>query len=367
MTDPHLAQCFTTCEVSNPAKSSDFGSEGHTASITDWHELLQLTAPDDTCGIVFVRGHFPNAPDSILSRSQRRDDSGNKGAFGTRLHRAEDESDLELGERLAQGWINLRWPYTRYELRQKSEELDLSSGSYEQISFVRGGVLVQVIRLKWGYGSSLSDYDSSDGLESKTARFKVGGLVRFGCPCSNRGPPDADSFHLSSGDGLACVSERYQKRLEMHLFIDGVRQNLNAPLHGLDHDEISGTEVDTSSMHEVELRDGEPVIIVSTSALRDIHANACGLEMAMFTDIEDHLGVLNTSLRMTDRLWTALCSANYEASEAVDVCVIGRGVEQILGVSSVPLPGTKDAKLGGEIALICSIITPQYVDVQSSL
>ena len=367
ITNLYIAQCFTTCEVSNPAKSTDFGSEGHTASITDWHELLQLTAPEDTCGIVFVRGHFPNAPDSILSRSQRRDDSGNKGTFGTRLHKAEDESDLELGERLAQGWINLRWPYTKYELRGKSEELDLSSGSYEQISFVRDGVLVQVIRLKWGHESSLSNYDSSDGLERKTARLKIGGLVQFGCPCSNRGPPDADSYHLSSGDGLACVSERYQKSLEMHLFIDEVRQDLSAPLHGLDHDEISGTEVDISSMHEVELRDGEPVIIVSTYALRGIDTNSSGLEMATFTDLEDHLGVLNTSVKMADRLWTALCSANYEASEAVDVCVIGRGVEQILGVSSVPLPDNEDANMGAATALLCNIMTTQYVDVQSSL
>ncbi|PVH79529.1 hypothetical protein DL98DRAFT_655454 [Cadophora sp. DSE1049] len=351
LADLQKSQCFTTCEASNPAKSTDFGSGGHTASVTDWHELLQLTAPDDTCGIVFVRGHFPNAPDSILSRSQRRDDSGNKGTFGTRLHRAEDESDLELGERLAQGWINLRWPYTKYELREKNDELDLSSGSYEQISFVRDGVLVQVIRLKWGHESSLSDYDSADGLERKTARVKVGGVVQFGCPCSNRGPPDADTFHLGSENGLACVSERYQKRLEMHLFIDGIRQDISAPLHGLDHDEIGGTEVDTSSMHEIELRDGEPVVIVSTYALRSNDKNSTGLEMTTFNDLEDHLGTCNTSIHMTDRLWTALCSANYEASEAVDVCVIGRGVEQIQGFP---------------LALICNIMTPQYVDVQSS-
>tara|TARA_R110002060_G_scaffold21196_4_gene28811 strand:- start:545 stop:1006 length:462 start_codon:yes stop_codon:yes gene_type:complete len=153
----------------------------------------------------------------------------------------------------------------------------------------------------------------------------------------------------------------------MHLFIDEVRQDLSAPLHGLDHDEISGTEVDISSMHEVELRDGEPVIIVSTYALRSIDTKSSGLEMATFADLEDHLGVLNTSVKMTDRLWTALCSANYEASEAIDVCVIGRGVEQILGVSSVPLPANEDANMSAGTALLCNIMTPQYVDVQSSL
>ncbi|KAH7357226.1 hypothetical protein BKA65DRAFT_524383 [Rhexocercosporidium sp. MPI-PUGE-AT-0058] len=367
LADLQKSQCFTTCEASNPAKSTDFGSEGHTASITDWHELLQLTAPDDTCGIVFVRGQFPNNPDAILSRCQRRDDSGNKGTFGTRLYKAENVSELELGERLAQGWVNLRWPYTKYELIERNDELDVSSGSYEQISFVRDGVLVQVIRLKWGHESSLSDYDSANGSEMKTVELKIGGVVQFGCPCSNRGPPDADIFHLSSGNELVCLSNRYQKKLEMNLFIDGMRQDISAALHGLDHDEVSGTEVDISSTHEIELRDGEPVIIVSTYALRAIDADPAGLSMATFTNLEEHLGTCNTSLNMTDRLWTALCSPNYEASEAVDFCVIGRGVEQILGVCSVPVPQPSRHPVDhDEIALIRNIMTPQYIDVQSS-
>ncbi|CZT10086.1 uncharacterized protein RCO7_03218 [Rhynchosporium graminicola] len=367
LADLQKSQCFTTYEVSNPAKSSDFGAEGHTASISDWHEVLQLTAPDDVCGLVFVRGQFPNTPDAILSRSQRRDDSGNKGTFGTRLHRAENDSDLELGERLAQGWVNFRWPYTKYDLRARNDESDLSSGSYEQISFVRDGVLVQVIRLKSGHESSLSDYDSVDESERKIARVKVGGVVQFGCPCSNRGPAEADTFHLSAGDGIKCVSDRYQMKLEMHLFIDGVRQELHGPLHGLDYDEVSGTEVDTSSVHGIEIRDGEPITIVSTCALRRVNSLSTGLDMATFTDIEEYLGTSKTSINMTDRLYTALCSENYEASEAVDFCVIGRGVEQILGVCSVPLvskPGVSERDM--ETALICNVMTPQYINVQSS-
>lgn len=361
--------------MSNPAKSSDFGAEGHTASVTDWHELLQLTAPDDTCGVVFVRGQFPNTPDAILARAQRRDESGNKGTFGTRLQNAESESSVQLGERLAQGWINLRWPYTKYVLRQKDGDDDGTSGTYEQISFVRDGVLVQAIRLRWGNESSLSDYDSTDVMEKKTARLKVGGIVQFGCPCSNRGPADADTFSLNAGNGLDCVSDRYQKRLEMHLFIDGIRQDLSAPLHGVGHDEVSGTEVNTSSVHEIEFRDGEPVIIVSTYALQSLDSQSSGLDMATFTDLEDHLGTCNTSVNMTDRLWTATCSTNYEASEAVDVCVVGRCVEHIIGVSSIPFQRreTQNKRASAshpefeEIALLRNVMTPQYVDVQSSL
>ncbi|PBP23734.1 hypothetical protein BUE80_DR005413 [Diplocarpon rosae] len=369
-----LAQSFATCEVSKSAKSSDFGAAGHTASLTDWHELLQITAPDDICGVVYVRGQFPGTPDAILARAQRRDEYGNNGAFGLRLQRAESSSTVELGDRLSQGWVNLRWPYTRYDLRQKEEEGDGSSGTYEQLSFVRDGVLIQAIRLKWGSESSVSDYDFADGPKRKTLSFKIGGVVQFGCPCSNRGPADDDTFHLDHDAGLDCVSERYRKGLAMHLFVDGARQDISGPWHGVSHDEIKGTEVDTSSTHQVELRDGEPVTIISTYSLRSLDSHAPGLRMGTFSGLEDYLGTSHTSVNMTDRLWTALCSTNYDDSEAIDVCVIGRCVEQILGVHGVPTrhrePGDEALYSASadadEVALLCNIMTPQFVDVQSS-
>jgi hypothetical protein len=379
--------------VSNPAKSSDFGADGYTASLTDWHELLQLTAPDDTCGLVFVRGQFPNTPGSILARVQRRDDSGSKGTFGTQLQPAETNEGIELGERRVQGWVNLRWPYTKYEIGRKDGEWDENGGTYEEISFVRNGTLVEIICIRWGHGSSVSDYESTDGIEKQTVRFKVGGLIQFGCPCSNGKPPNRDIFHLSrqnsSGDGLVCLSERYQKRLEMNVFVNGKEQNIGSSLHGLDHEDVSGSEVDISSTHEIEVSVGEPTFIVSTYSLRNSNDERVGLDMRCFDEIQDYLGTSNHSINMTDRLWTALCSTNYEASEAVEFCVIGRCVEQIMGVFSVPFfhtdqmdseqrfhadgkvqnkaPSPENPNDAYETALICNIMTPQYVDVQSTL
>lgn len=188
LADLYKSQCFTTCEVSNPSKSSDFGANGYTASLTDWHELLQLTAPDEKCGIVFVRGDFPTLPAAILARAQRRDDTGSKGTFGTQVQRAKIHSDLELGERRAQGWVNFRWPYTQYELLRKDDKWNEHTGTCDEISFVRDGTVFQLLRIIWGHGSSLSEYsDSVDDQENQTVRLKAGGLVQFGCPCSNEG------------------------------------------------------------------------------------------------------------------------------------------------------------------------------------
>jgi hypothetical protein len=381
------AQCFTTCAVSNPAKSSDFGADGFTASLTDWHELLQLTAPDKTCGVVFVRGQFPNTPDAILARAQRRDDTGFKGTFGTRLEPAEIDTDLELGERRAQGWVNFRWPYTQYTLKRKDDKLDGNSGTYEEISFVRSGTVFQIIRIKWGSGSSISDLDSTETQDNCTVKVKAGGIVRFGCPCSNDTFAGKDAFKLAvadNGNRVSCVSETYQTRFEIQMSIRGTPDDTGYPLEGRDADGRFNTEADVSSMRRLELFIGDPIYIVSSYALRDADDERDTVHNASFADLEGYLGISNTSLNMTDRLWTALCSTNYEASEALEFCVVGRCVEQILGVTSIPFPSpvlgvpsalrhslAETASLEPqevfETALISNLMTPQHVDVQSAL
>ena len=337
-----------------------------------------------------MRGHFPNTPDAILARAQRRDDTGSKDSFGTRIQQAHIDSDLELGERKAQGWVNFRWPYTQFELKKKGEQWDEHSGTCEEISFVRDGTVFQLMRLKWGRESSLSDLaDAVDPQEKQTVWVKTGGVIQFGCPCSNGHPPNLDTFNLTSindtGRGLDCVSERYQKRLETHLFINGNEQHGTGPAQGLIGDDVTDSHVNTTSMSRIELSFGDPIYVVSTYSLRESSDNGNAIVEACFKDLSDHLGIANTSVNMTDRLWTALCSTNYEASEAVEFCVVARSVEQTLCVSSIPFSvparseqnstcdeahsqnGLERNVKAFETALLCNIITPQFVDVQSAL
>jgi hypothetical protein len=374
------------------AKTTDFGCDGYTASLSDYHELLQLTAPDDYCGIVYVRGHFQNTADAILARAQRPEASGLKGSFGVQI---DPDSHFELGEKQAQGLINFRWPYIQYDLRKKPGFHDGNSGTYEEISFVKDGTVFQIARIKWGRGSSVSDFHSTDAPEKETIKLQSGGEIQFGCPCTNGGPPIVDSFRLTFGDNrLSCCSKMYQKRLDIQMFVNNSPQEL-----GPTRIPAPGVEVkvpDLSRTHEIDLYVGKPTIFVSTYTLRDDDAgNRAGgpeLDGKYFEDIENDLGISITSPNMTDRLWTALCSANYESSEAVEFCVVGRCVEQILCVSSIPVPSNpqdgeasrldpRSSMSGGKsiqetsedstkeipIALVRNIITSQYVDVQSSL
>src|SRR5947207_15172671 len=98
--------CYMLLDVSMPCKSLDFGKDGCTGSVTTWHELLQLTAPDDECGVVFVRGDFPDSAESILARAQRRNQ---KATWGLGIKISEN-TDYVVERTPAQGMVNLRWP-----------------------------------------------------------------------------------------------------------------------------------------------------------------------------------------------------------------------------------------------------------------
>jgi hypothetical protein len=376
-----LEQCYTTCDSANPAKSLDFGAEGYTASLTDWHELLQITSPDPTCGIVYVRGSFPDNPEAILARSQRRDDLGDKGTFGLQIQpqpfekgRTDRPSALERDERVAHGLVNFRWPYSQYELRRKTEngEFELGeAGTCEAISWVKNGTLFQALRL------NAPPQDANAHL-----KIRIGGNVRFGCPCTNK--PQIGNNQLETEDGsirkltsdglqLSSISSQYcqyveheeqlekrlEKRLEIQLFIDGQRQKLEIP---------ANAAVCGYNCKEIYLLPRQPRTIVATFKLVDEEPytaeqlnNPARFSKDAFNEAESDLGIADDSFLMTDRLWTACVPSNYTAIQAKEFCALARCVEQIMGVMCVPISPESGA------ALVYNIITAQYVDLQSTL
>jgi hypothetical protein len=195
-------------------------------------------------------------------------------------------------------------------------------------------------------------------------------MLHFGCTCSNGLAPDRDIFQVSippNEDGdftrLNCTSDYYRTRLEMQLFVDGEPRQLPERPSASDC-----ADIDLSSVHTVELVRRQATVIVSTYALRAYDDESETVGPAHFDNLATHLGIDNESPYMTDRLWTALCSTNYASAEAVELSCVGRTVEQIMSIASVPFAervGTRGDV--AERALVHNIITPQYVDVQSAL
>lgn len=168
------------------------------------------------------------------------------------------------------------------------------------------------------------------------------------------------------GLGVSCTSAKYRTRLKIGASVNGEGLRLTPSQRNRS---VEGRWTDLSSEHRIELAVGEANYIISTYALRNDDEDS-GLEVdtSLPKSLLDYLGVSRESVNMTDRLWTALCSTNYEAVEAVEFCIVGRCVEQILGVTSVPVQHPSRLRSGmPETALIGNIMTYQYVDVQSML
>jgi hypothetical protein len=342
----------------------DFGAEGFTASLTDWHELLQITSPDPVCGMVYVRGLCPDNPASILARSQRRDDIGEKGTFGLQIQPPRLEkpqpSALERGDRIAHGLVNFRWPYSQYELKHKgqSKEIDAGDiGTCEEISWVNDSTVFQALRVKSASRNRIAYVD-----------VRVGGKIRFGCPCCNRSTIQDEDDHkgdeltsiLSADDfQLSTASCLYGKRLEMQLFIDGDCQAFERSSNPADY-------LSNCQKRRLELVPGQPKTIVATFRLVDDKNPVQAGDLARyikapFEKVESDLGIALDSIDMTDRLWTACLPPNYTAMQAREFCALARCVEQIMGVTSVPVSPEHG------VALVYNTITTQYVDLQSTL
>lgn len=376
LADLSKGQSFTTFGQSQSAKTFDFGDGGFTASLSEGNELLQLTRPDPTCGLIFVRGNYPDSAASMLARAQNQQlhEAQSNDTFGTNLVPESPETPsspwaVSAVDRKSQGWVNFRWPYAQYVLfhLDAAKGFNREIGSWDTISFVKDKIFFQIHRLSLGVGSSATSDDHQDDVAR--ARFKRGGQVRFGCPCSqNDIHRQVDTYTITNNANIvSCRSSNYRTRLEMTFSVNGI---LQPPPFLNPCDTAADIEwVDMTSEVEVNIRVGEPTYVVSTYAIRT--EDGVEHDPSLPVDLADYLGVSRGSVNMTDRLFTSLCAANYEAIEAVEFCVIGRGVEQILGVTSIPTSSLHPTSPSfshelGEKALIGNIMTCQFVDVESA-
>ncbi|MCJ1281641.1 hypothetical protein MMC26_000962 [Xylographa opegraphella] len=152
------------------AQTSDFGNEDYTASLTDCHEILQLTAPDPLCGLVYARGDFPGTAESMLARAQNRDDGGGKGTFGIQLLQ-DPCREYQLGNIYVHGLFNYRWPFIEYVIRIK----DAHEGLLHICSFVHQKAVYQIAHVQLPAESS---------AETRTA------------PTENETRPRSKTFHF---------------------------------------------------------------------------------------------------------------------------------------------------------------------------
>ncbi|KAM7194686.1 hypothetical protein V8F20_007878 [Naviculisporaceae sp. PSN 640] len=379
--------CYMPIDTQRPSKSYDFGENGYTASVTTWHELLQLTAPNHENGVVFVRGDFPDSPNSILARSQRRNP---RGTFGLGIYVDYKSSDTEerriptvLEQTSAHGMINMRYPSTRLNYVQNDAHgLPDIVADYTACSFVKNGTLYQIIRVAPREADDSPSPTMGGGTASPATKPRavfdinanIGGLFRFGSP-RNLSPDDSphtpalDSYEEvlpdSRDDGpcyvLACQSKRYRTKLEMRLWVDRKAIDLReakcktAPVeytsrieHEVDAEGWTDDIFYLQAVHPVRIS-ASAINIVATFTLVDSGTvTHFSTEQRMITNTEAQmcLGYAESSTDAPYRLWSYIKN-QAPGLEALDLNATGRCAEAILGVSVVPVPDEDDQEWTG--------------------
>ena len=406
-----LENCYMPVDCQRPSKSYDFGENGHTGSITTWHELLQLTAPDDRHGVVYVRGDFPDNTNSILARAQRRNPTGTFG-LGVYVDKQLEPGQVPtvLEQTSAHGLINMRWPCTRLNYVQNDEHRQpVIVADYTACSFVKDRIVYQVVHISpRGPSSPGSIKDGARPLPLVNIKVNIGGLIRFGSaeclfaddlthwPLYDTYSPQRPEDDHCPYYTLACQSERLMRRLEMRLWIN--REPINLREATIEYDSnnrlkyprsgTGGTHNDDIVALRAEVPAGiaqSPINIIAAFSLvpadQDVHF---GKTPAITNwEVRDHLGVSPSSLSAPYRLWSYI-THEPPGLEAQQLNAIGRCTEAILGVSvvPVPIPRSQDALREREslsvvreprsskspaIALIKNIMSAQVVDFENAL
>jgi len=328
-----------------------------------------MTAPDPECGMIFVRGRFPDNPGAIISRVQREDQTGTKGTFGFQvLSNPDFEVEMVLRRH---GLVHSKWPYMHRLITNKQKEQgpdgELSEsnyGDYNILSFVRGNTLFQVVRLQPGetYDKEKRRVDEGDPQQenpdtipgssapapteveqgsppARKLKFQVGGNIQFGCPCNI---PSKDSLTIvssSTDHNITCRSETYGTTLRIQTFMDGKPlYPMATPKRG---DTSSKDPKNNSAKFEIPL-EAERIVIVAMS----LHSTKEGDKSPLprfpekwlsSSEIKKFLGVEQESDDITKTIWAhAWQGARAEEQDAVERRAISACLERILGVYSVP-------------------------------
>ncbi|KAK1753004.1 hypothetical protein QBC47DRAFT_50881 [Echria macrotheca] len=419
--------CFMPLDPSNnsPTKSLDFGSGGVTGSLTAWHELLQITVPDKCCGVVFVRGDFPDNPDAILARAQRRN---RRGMFGLELG-IDEYAPYVLERTAAQGLINARWPYGRFNLLRASRDPGTTYGDViayaSSCSFVKDQTLYQILRLTPSHvlrSAPLSETSSTSASvrERWPLTIQVGGLIRMGCPntCARMKPnppslspiaidctgvqlelsglpnPFYDNYTATEVGGdptpvLTLMSETHQQRLEIRLWVDTRAVPLRAQpmstsrlmrLNGEpDSPDYLQEAKDLYASHKFLLSDDSPVNIMATFRIvptQDSSPEDPVVSTCIRSDLtRSYLGITGIVRTLADdetstplapyQLWSIALDEGpaSEESASIRTNAIARCVEEIIGVLDLPTScGDVQPR-----ALIQNIMIAQQVDLASTL
>jgi hypothetical protein len=308
------------------------------------------------------------------------------------------ETDNYVLERTpVQGYINLRWPFTRFNFLKADALLgSVAFASHIMCSFVKDQTMYQILRIT--PAKPLSPLTSSlslpDTKRKNSITITVGGVLRFGCFSSAHGmsdtqqaqiddtnaneedfdgapPPFLDQYTIieppegQSAHVLAIESGTHGKRLEIRVWANRESQELkNIPnlLARLNReDDNSAEETDGRSISrevkslngqfDVQILDDQAINVVASFSLvsKDQPIRWDATDMIRSLEVEDYLGVLEYSTSAPYRLWSNVLGKpdSSDSPATFELNSVGRSIESILGVLSMPIKLIRIESNGG--------------------
>ncbi|RYP42700.1 hypothetical protein DL767_000069 [Monosporascus sp. MG133] len=418
----------------HPACSFDFGHKGYAASCNYGGELLQMTAPSKKHGIVFARGDFQYSLYLSLARGQR--ERGGKSTFGLKLESSSGPDDavspsheiealvepisntslqsgarLYLGSMVERGCYNYRWPFNQYSLCvnrslvQKDGEANITPrksdnvgekndhvekkrkpieiGTCSLLSFVKDGVLYQVLRLDYECHHSAKTCGKAE--DSTELILRIDGPMRSTETVELEGlwhikHASANSFELAAGKPLEAGREfRWRVSLSEFDIESGNYKGIElAKRKDGKEGHYSKDWGERSPVYEAHLKgNGTKASRIFIASFRLCEAarapegvGACVItETPSPDDISEFIGIGPHNVLATAAMWQPIFyerQAKIECiSELFEVDLIARCLEKILDVDLVPATFRTVTRASPPLAPVSNLFLNANVDLKS--
>lgn len=393
-----------------PACSFDFGDNGYAASSNYGGEVLQMTTPSDEHGIIFARGDFEYSLYLALARGQK--ERGGKSSFGLKVASSDEFASnpvsLERPVLAAQpmithtqqngpryrpccmierGTYNYRWPFNEFCLHIDNSspsspaqgetdskwtscicpvgcrEVDpcggrsiVPVGTFAMVSFIRGGVLYQLLRLD-------PRHQGADNERTEKAELIL----------TIEGPMRLQSFRRlnrrsKEGEIVLCECKKHSDSACLVGTLDGSTIHWQAEL--FQFDSSSGRPATRVSLkplkddkekkdHCFKTDDNLESLPRFQAELAEIDADSCHVFVAAFRLVDETSPTYSNPIEMppheairdfllsgcseargTASMWRSIFSERQENLECIsELCeenIVGRCLEKILSVDVVP-------------------------------
>jgi hypothetical protein len=313
--------------------------------------------PSETLGHVTARAEVDDSLSCIAASTQRY--SGHKSAFGLKLNSIRgvgqnNGSTISLGRLVERGSFNYRWPFHEHALVPDDQQ-DREAGTCSLISFVREGVLYQVMHLEQGCRPEAE----------KCVSFPKSSIIslQLNTPSKFKSCPDDLPVPVNLNVKLYWIRPGEEQ-------LEEIKNDESSNGEASDRPSLSPTGLVNVSIKKRRFDPDVSVTFVLSIRLREKRADDVPLTILNSEAIYNWIGVDPLSNWATGAMWETLFIQREDTtntvSELTEVNLVARCLERILHVDAAPQE-RREADRMRPLALLSHIFLRVELDMQALL